>query len=251
MERFHSSAFSGTHATQVPWAKQDIPMDEATDNNGKPLDNGGKPDYLKRIWYLALFGFTCCVLLLVAVVVLAAIYGPDNVVMASMRDMRLDTRQMHDAMMEGQKAASESIKTLRVTDMVNDARDAIAEIAGILKNNPAIVQQTLTQLNLLITHIQTLSAKFTPDQLDAVKQDVIQIAHSTKEMLSNIDPVKINLSMSKFHSLADSAVNIMNSATADNLVHEISSAAQTANSMGQRLLDTEQIVFQIPKGTKK
>jgi hypothetical protein len=218
-----------------------------------PAVPAGKPDYLKRMWYLAIA--MCCffvILCTFAGVAMGYIVANQGIeAMASVRDMRTDTRQLHDAVMQGKKMAEDSAGTLNLAEMIGDAKGAIHQVAEILRQNPEVVQQTLAQVNQLATHVQALSAKFTPDQFDAIKQDIIAIAQSTKQMLTSMTPDQISLSMARFQDMAGNATSVMARLQADNVISQMVALAATGASLGQRILDTEQIVVNIPKYANK
>jgi hypothetical protein len=162
------------------------------------------------------------------------------------RDMRHDTRQLHDAVMEGKKMADASM-----VSMIADAKDAIHTVAEILRKNPDTVQQTLTQANLLATRVQELTAKFTASEMDDIKQNVMDITKATKDAMAALNPSVLNATVARFMQLSASAVQVLAKLEAENLLRDAAAFAEMGTSLGQRILDMDQIVVNLPRFDNK
>ena len=161
--------------------------------------------------------------------------------------MRHDTRQLHDAVMEGKKMADAS----SMAGMLADAKDAIHTVADMLRKNPDTVQQTLTQANLLATRVQELTAKFTADQMDDIKQNIMDITRATKDTMAALNPTVLNATVARFMQLSASVADVLTKLQTENLLRDAAAFAEMGTSLGQRILDMDQIVVNLPKFDNK
>lgn len=212
----------------------------------KVHSGGVKPDYMKRIWYaMVAMGVFMVVITVFAGVSMGYIISTQGLeAMESVRSMRQDTHELHDAVMMGRKLAEES-------EMLTDAKGAIHHVAEILRRNPEIVQQTLTQANLLVSRTQELISKFTPEQMDFIKQNLISISDSVRGLMTTLTPAQMSSSLTSFEHLSGNATQLMLRMATDNVIKDFTSLAEITTSLGQRLLETEQITVTVPRFSGK